>query len=203
MSHEGADKSTVSQRVDKAGRWKGRVDELISVQTQSVEDVILKWLIDDGIASRGDRNALLSANYTRIGIGMSGSHRQFKACVVVVLASEFEVYQGSSSIEGMRNDNLVDEMPKELQAMPEEAVSMKVIKRTVSEWGKRTEVYMVSYQMKDGSSRQVKKEYIFADEATRTQPQPIQATQQDAKPQPIQQSESKKVEARFDDSNEF
>lgn len=171
--------------MDKTGRWKGRIDELISVQTASASDVLMKWVVDDGIQSRGDRNSLLSDKYSQIGIGISNSHKQFKACIVVVLASEFELHATASTMEGARNDKLIDDMPKDLQTMPDNAVSMKVIKRTVSEWGKRTEVYMISYQMKDGSNKQVKKEYVHADEGSNKQPTAIQSSVQESKPQAI------------------
>jgi hypothetical protein len=99
ISHSGSDGSTIEVRVERLGNWGGKLKECIAVQASTTMDIVLKWLIDDGVKSRGDRKAILSNEFKFIGVGINFNHRAHKVCAVVVFVHKFKRYH--RPIEGL------------------------------------------------------------------------------------------------------
>jgi uncharacterized protein YkwD len=157
--HSGSDGSNMGRRIDKYGQWSGKVGECIAVQSANALDVILQWIIDDGVKSRGDRKTLLSKDFTKIGIGFNPNHKSYKTCAVVVLAGIFGEVGSSDQPVPVTNEKLMDEMPEELKKMPDGAKGMAVTRKTLIEGEKKKTIYTVKYDMDDGSVKEVVKEY--------------------------------------------
>lgn len=86
--HKGSDSTFIEQRVKSFGDWQGGIGENLAYGNESARERILTWLIDDGFASRGHRNRLMSENYKVAGVSC-GSHPEYGAMCVVTLAGGF------------------------------------------------------------------------------------------------------------------
>jgi uncharacterized protein YkwD len=91
--HKGTDGSWPPNRVDRYGFWSLEVKENISYYAQSVRDIILNMLIDDGNPKRDHRKNLLSTNLRSAGLS-AGESKMFGRLCVVVFAGEFSERSG-------------------------------------------------------------------------------------------------------------
>jgi uncharacterized protein YkwD len=90
--HKGTDGTWPPNRVDRYGFWSLEVKENISYYAQSVRDIIVNMLIDDGNAKREHRKNLLSTNLRYAGLS-AGESKMFGRLCVVVFAGEFSERQ--------------------------------------------------------------------------------------------------------------
>lgn len=95
--HKGSTGTTLMSRALKHGRWRGSISENIALLQSSPENVLLHWLIDDGVASRGHRGNLFNDKFGCAGAG-AGMHSKYKTCAVLVLAGDFGVKSGEEYI---------------------------------------------------------------------------------------------------------
>jgi uncharacterized protein YkwD len=86
--HKGLDGGFCDQRLARFGRIDGSVGEALSYSGQSVRLRVISWLVDDGFASRGHRNSLLSPAYKVVGVSC-GDHSRFTSMCVVDFAGGF------------------------------------------------------------------------------------------------------------------
>lgn len=93
--HRGNDSTFIEQRVKPYGSWQGGIGENLTYGNSSARERVLTWLIDDGFASRGHRNRLMSDNYRVAGISC-GAHPEFGSMCVVTLAGGFTDVASSS-----------------------------------------------------------------------------------------------------------
>jgi uncharacterized protein YkwD len=68
--HRGSDGSIPNDRANRYGTFTGGIGECIEYQNDSARETVIKWLIDDGVASRGHRNSILSSNYRNVGVAI-------------------------------------------------------------------------------------------------------------------------------------
>jgi uncharacterized protein YkwD len=92
--HYGSDGSDPFVRISRYGNWevvpgKSIAGENISFSPLNIAHWhLLQWLIDDGVANRGHREALLRADYQRTGIAC-GAHRVYENMCVMGYASDY------------------------------------------------------------------------------------------------------------------
>lgn len=86
--HRGNDSTFIEQRVKPYGTWQGGIGENLTYGNQTARERLLMWLIDDGFASRGHRNRIMSENYKVAGISC-GAHPEYGSMCVVTLAGGF------------------------------------------------------------------------------------------------------------------
>ena len=56
LSHTGSDKSTYKSRIEKHCKWGGSIFEAIDYGwKETAKDVVISWLIDDGVPRRVHR----------------------------------------------------------------------------------------------------------------------------------------------------
>jgi uncharacterized protein YkwD len=89
IGHEMSDGTTLVQRVESVGEWRGNLVEILDFGSFDAREVVFNLLIDDGLPTRFHRTALLTESYNNIGIGF-GSHEKYDTTVVIVLASNFD-----------------------------------------------------------------------------------------------------------------
>jgi uncharacterized protein YkwD len=94
--HLGAASSMIEDRVKPFGTWQGAIGENLSYGNESPRERVLTWLIDDGVASRGHRKRLLSADYKVAGLSC-GAHPRFGTMCVLTLAGGFVDLQTAKS----------------------------------------------------------------------------------------------------------
>lgn len=75
LSHTGSDKSTYKDRIERHCRWGGSIFEAIDYAArESAKEVVIAWLVDDGVPKRQHRNNILGPEFKHIGIA-SGPHK--------------------------------------------------------------------------------------------------------------------------------
>ena len=86
LSHAGSNKSTYKERIEKYCKWGGSIFEAMSFGPRdNAKDIVVAWLVDDGVPKRSNRTSLTSTDLHEIGIA-SGSHTQAENCNVAVFA---------------------------------------------------------------------------------------------------------------------
>jgi len=86
--HQGGDRTMIEDRVKPYGTWQGGIGENLAYGSQSARERLLMWLIDDGFATRGHRNRLMSDGYKVAGVSC-GPHPQYGTVCVLTLAGAF------------------------------------------------------------------------------------------------------------------
>ncbi len=86
--HKSADSTFIEERVKPFGTWQGGIGENLMYGNQSARERVLTWLIDDGFASRGHRNRIMSENYRVAGVSC-GPHPDYGTMCVLTLAGGF------------------------------------------------------------------------------------------------------------------
>jgi len=88
--HKGTDGSSASDRLRRYGQWKKAYSELIWYGKEGFDasHIVQDLLIDDGVASRTHRRALLDPRMRLLGVA-HGPHEAFGRCVVLSLAAAY------------------------------------------------------------------------------------------------------------------
>ena len=60
VAHKGSDGSTMSERMERYGRWNKSIAENISFSEKTGKNIVLQFIIDDGNESRGHRHNILN-----------------------------------------------------------------------------------------------------------------------------------------------
>lgn len=88
LEHEGSDGSMAWDRVDRYGKWSGRVSENMSFGPETGRDVVAALIVDDGVKSRGHRKNLLEPDIRIVGVAC-GTHKTYRRMCDVVHASKY------------------------------------------------------------------------------------------------------------------
>ena len=82
--HVGSDGSILKDRIDRAGfSPRSRCGEICDYGQYTARRHIMRFLIDDGVPSRGHRDNILNANFKYVGIGLATGDAE---CGTVVVA---------------------------------------------------------------------------------------------------------------------
>lgn len=88
LGHIGADGSSLSQRIKRFGSVKGKLGENIAFRRNDAREILLMWLIDDGVQSRLHRHNILNSAFKKAGIAYGTATDGTPLCVLV-LAEDF------------------------------------------------------------------------------------------------------------------
>lgn len=88
--HNSSDGTTFSQRFEKFGTSIGSVAENISFGSLSGSDVLVGFIVDVGITSRGHRKNIFSEDFKVIGVAC-GEHKTYKTMCVQDFAEGYTV----------------------------------------------------------------------------------------------------------------
>ncbi len=86
--HDGANGSTMTERIERYGQWTGLCGENISYGYNNARRIVIQLLVDDGVPSRGHRESFLNPQFSLIGTAC-GKHAKFKYMCVVDMASYY------------------------------------------------------------------------------------------------------------------
>jgi len=86
--HQGSDGSRVVDRVNRNGTWQRTVGENIAYGNDTTREVVLSFIIDDGVASRGHRQNLFNPEFHRVGVAC-GAHAKYGSACVITLAGSY------------------------------------------------------------------------------------------------------------------
>jgi len=86
--HTGRDRSDVSIRANRYGKWGGKIGENIQYGHSAAARIVSSLLIDDGVPTRGHRKIILDPLFRHAGVA-SGPHPKFRHMCVLVFAAEY------------------------------------------------------------------------------------------------------------------
>lgn len=86
--HTGYDDSHVGDRVNRYGRWKGKVAENIAYGSEDPREIVMRLIIDDGVESRGHRKNIFDPEFHIVGVAM-GYHDVFATMCVITFAADY------------------------------------------------------------------------------------------------------------------
>jgi uncharacterized protein YkwD len=81
--HRGADGSFCEQRVERFGAWVAPIGENLSYGDETARERVIALMVDDGFASRGHRERLLSPTFKVVGVACGG-HKLGAVCVITL-----------------------------------------------------------------------------------------------------------------------
>lgn len=88
IGHQGSDGSRSEDRVNRYGRWQGKIGENIAYGISSARGMIMALIIDDGIPGRGHRHNLFEARSRVAGVAC-GPHRTWQLVCVLTFADGY------------------------------------------------------------------------------------------------------------------
>jgi uncharacterized protein YkwD len=89
VSHQGFDRSTYWERVRRYGEWSDPISENIAYDDGTARDVVMNFIIDDGVPGRGHRNNLFNAKNLFLGVSC-GKHPTYGAMCVCTFAGDYK-----------------------------------------------------------------------------------------------------------------
>jgi hypothetical protein len=162
--HSGKEDSRMGERMDMYGKWIGKVGEIIGVIPVNGLDFVLQWMIDDGVKTRGDRKTILNPEFGKFGVACA-KHKIYKTIAVITFAKDYVEKDADGKLpdnvgpEPKTNDELKNTMPDELKKLPDDAEGMTIKRKVITESGETKTIYTLIYQLKEGGTREVTKEY--------------------------------------------
>lgn len=98
INHTGADGSSFSERIKRFGSTRGKLGENIAFGKNNAREIVLMWIIDDGIPSRLHRKNLFNSEFKQAGTAYDKGSDDKGLCVLT-LAAEFSEKDKPSGIE--------------------------------------------------------------------------------------------------------
>jgi len=87
--HQGSDRSTMRNRVERYGTWEKRIAENIAYGGKTARQIVVYLLIDDGVRDRGHRKNFLNPDFRMVGVA-TGSHPEYGLMSVMDFAGGFK-----------------------------------------------------------------------------------------------------------------
>ena len=87
--HVGTKGSTMKQRIEAQGRWKGTIGENIAFGIAKPRDIVVELIIDHGVPSRGHRKNIFNKAFGVAGVAIA-PHKTFRTCCVMDFAGGFK-----------------------------------------------------------------------------------------------------------------
>ena len=82
LDHTGSDGSTVPARVNRYGRWRNGISENLNFQRGSAREMVIDWIIDDGVDGRPHRANIFDPRFRIAGIALGNRGAQGAMCVM-------------------------------------------------------------------------------------------------------------------------
>lgn len=87
--HTGSDGSSTSDRMNRYGKWNLSAGENIDYGNGQARRIVISFLVDDGVSSRGHRKNLLDGSFHFIGVSV-GPHPTYGKMCVLDLAGDYK-----------------------------------------------------------------------------------------------------------------
>jgi hypothetical protein len=163
-THESSDGRNVSDRIEKYAEWDGTCTENIDFGSKLAEDIIINFLVDDGISERLHRKNLFNPGVKYIGVSC-GDHKEFLHFTVVnYIAGIRNIGDSSPDTTNFITDYLKQAEEKKLNPnktknpfqeddpdAPDNTISVKIVKTTKVIKGKPKKITRKIYSLSDNT----------------------------------------------------
>jgi hypothetical protein len=153
VGHIGSRETSLQKRVESFGKWTGNLVEALDYGSCNAFEVVLSLLVDDGLATRPHRKALLNQNFKKIGLG-AGPHSEFKTVVCLLFAVGFN---DNETLEAFEPSEAVVPQNPVVDEWLEGAVKLTSEIREETVQGEKVRKIKNHWEMRDGSFKIVDK----------------------------------------------
>ncbi|CAG9333030.1 unnamed protein product [Blepharisma stoltei] len=115
--HDGTNGSTTESRIENHGDWDVTIGENIDFGNNNATDIVVSWLIDDGVPGRGHRENILNPAYKVAGVGF-GSHTEFGYVCTIDFAGGFREDPNQAPPKGSAGKGKASEETKQSPGKP-------------------------------------------------------------------------------------
>lgn len=172
VSHESSDGKNVSERVEQHCEWDGACGESIDFGSKTGVDIILSFLVDDGLNKRPQRKHLFNEHFNFVGIAI-GEHKEYETVAVVNYCAgirekgkpyynigqyKYEYPDTSSNKNGNNKPKTAFQL--EDPDAPDNTVSVKITRSNKLYEGKYIKITKKYYTLEDGTQHIVEIEDI-------------------------------------------
>ncbi len=88
VGHDGSDRSSPFDRMNRYGSWQSTAGENISYGGKTARDIVIQLIVDDGVASRGHRKNIYNAQFLVVGAAV-GPHKVYGAMCAMDFAGGY------------------------------------------------------------------------------------------------------------------
>lgn len=88
VGHVGTGSGGMRQRIERQGRWKGRIGENIAYGSGNPRGMVMQLIINDGVPDRGHRRNLFRRSFAAAGVACA-PHSRFGSLCVMDFAARF------------------------------------------------------------------------------------------------------------------
>ena len=91
-THTGPDGEDIGARIEKFGTWKLKATENLGLTAENIrmaELVVMEWIIDDGVKSRGHRLNIMNKDYGSVGVGIKYSKKEKDDIITLLLVDQY------------------------------------------------------------------------------------------------------------------
>lgn len=86
--HTGVQSRGMRERIERQGKWEGRIGENIAYGPEDARGMVMQLIIDDGVADRGHRRNQFNSAFGTAGVAC-GTHPRFGSMCVIDFAGRF------------------------------------------------------------------------------------------------------------------
>ena len=168
VSHQDKNGLYTSERIEKYCEWDFCANEVIEVSSKNPQDILVSFLVDDGLRDRPDRRALFQNIYNYVGIAC-GSHIEYEIVTVFVFAggirqkgtlfyqigSEFELRNFGDDYENYNEKNtyLINDPDA-----PQNTIGLRVVRTKKYLGNRKIIVNKKFYKLDDGTEHVIELE---------------------------------------------
>lgn len=162
-THESSNGNNVSDRIEKYSEWDGACCESIEFGSKLAEDIIINFIVDDGISERLQRKNLFNPELKFIGVGV-GPHKEYGHVTVVNYVSGVRaigepapevktfIQDYCKKIEDRKNSGKPKNAFQEDDPdAPDNTVSVKIVKTNKVIKGKAKKITRKIYSLSDNT----------------------------------------------------